>query len=158
MKKMKLPPGLYLIIDPCYVLKGQLWENTIQCIKEKQWARKESKKESVFSLEGLCQTGNPRKMAVLGTQYGDGSYKGISELKNDRGLTHTLRFEIGVDSGQISCIPIGDPDKTMDKTTEFKTTLLDILEADGRIELFEKDFEVSYEDGLIKFGHISIQT
>jgi len=71
--------------------------------------------------------------AVFSTKYGDGLYRDGSG------------FKYGVDAGCIACIPVEMWDKGEDNTY--------INEVE-----FARDFEVRYEDGLIVFGDVIIDT
>jgi hypothetical protein len=71
--------------------------------------------------------------AVFSTKYGDGSYR------DGKG------FEYGVDAGCIACIPVDICKERSDN------------QYINEVE-FTKDFEVRYEDGLIVFGDIIINT
>ena len=71
--------------------------------------------------------------AVFSTKYGDGLYR------DGKG------FKYGVDAGCIACIPVEMWDKGQDNEYINEVT-------------FAKDFEVRYEDGLIIFGDVIINT
>lgn len=77
------------------------------------------------------QTG--KFFAVFSTKYGDGMYY------DGKG------FKYGVDAGCIACIPI-----EMCELTEDREYINEVT--------FERDFEVRYEDGLIVFGDVIINT
>lgn len=71
--------------------------------------------------------------SVLGTKYGDGCYRGNNG------------FNYGVDAGCIACIPVemvSEP-RYVEEVTAVN---------------FNRDFEVRYEDGLIVFGDVIINT
>ena len=72
--------------------------------------------------------------AVFSTAYGDGCYRDESG------------FEYGVDAGCIACVPVAMVDGRS--------------RAGDSINLvtFDSPFEVGYNDGLITFGHVNIQT
>jgi len=78
---------------------------------------------------------NGVKFALYSTAWGDGCYKGSDG------------FNYGVDAGVIGCIKVDD----LYKMGESPSSL-------GNIHEFAEDFETSYEDGVIKFGHITIDT
>ena len=71
--------------------------------------------------------------AVFSTKYGDGLYK------DGQG------FKYGVDAGCIACIPVEMWDRGEDNGYINEVT-------------FDRDFEVRYEDGLIVFGDVIINT
>jgi hypothetical protein len=77
------------------------------------------------------ETGN--YFAVFSTKYGDGTYK------DGNG------FKYGVDAGCIACIPAEMCELGEDR------------EYINEVE-FARDFEVRYEDGLIVFGDVIINT
>ena len=86
--------------------------------------------------EGEFTLKDGRKFASYNTAYGDGEYKD----------TDGQRY--GVDSGSIGCIRIEDINwKNMDNNEDL-----------GHAVYFPKDFETSYNDGVITFGHVSIDT
>lgn len=81
----------------------------------------------------MVDSNTGKYFAVFSTKYGDGSYK------DNQGFTY------GVDAGYIACIPA------------------EMCELDGNREYinevtFDRDFEVRYEDGLIIFGDVIINT
>lgn len=71
--------------------------------------------------------------AVFSTKYGDGLYR------DNKG------FGYGVDAGCIACIPVEMCNKDEDNDYINEVT-------------FERNFEVYYEDGLIVFGDVIINT
>lgn len=71
--------------------------------------------------------------AVFGTKYGDGLYR------------DGTGFKYGVDAGCIACIPVDICKELLDYHYVKQIT-------------FDRDFEVYYEDGLIVFGHVIINT
>lgn len=77
-------------------------------------------------------TGLP--FAVFSTAHGDGCYRDESG------------FEYGVDAGCISCVPAA----MVDKFTSASDSI--------NLVTFDTDFNVGYNDGLITYGHVSIQT
>lgn len=72
--------------------------------------------------------------AVFSTAYGDGSYFDESG------------FEYGVDAGCISCVPVAMVDGHPDSYAYIN------------LVTFDSPFEVGYNNGVIKFGHIIIET
>ncbi len=86
-------------------------------------------------LSGEFLLNDGRRFATHQTKYGDGLYK--DQFGN----------RYGVDAGLIGCIRIDD----------IRVEKYNIKEL-GAIVEFKTDFVTSYEDGVIKFGHISIDT
>jgi len=72
--------------------------------------------------------------AVFSTAYGDGCYRDESG------------FEYGVDAGCIACVPVA----MVDGLTGARDSI--------NLVTFDSPFEVGYNDGLITFGHVNIQT
>ena len=71
--------------------------------------------------------------AVFSTKYGDGLYR------DGKG------FKYGVDAGCIACIPVDICKELLEHQYVNQVT-------------FDRDFEVRYEDGLIVFGDVIINT
>jgi hypothetical protein len=89
-------------------------------------------------LEGEFTLADGRRFASFGTAYGDGTY--CSNI----GTRHS------VDAGLIGCIRVEDiQDKTYD---------LERIMQLGAIVDFEQPFEVEADYGLLKFGHVLIET
>ena len=87
-------------------------------------------------LEGEFTLADGRRFATLSTAYGDGTYR------SNIGTDHS------VDSGSIGCILVSD---IRDNTYED-------IESLGAIVEFDQPFEVSEDAGLLKFGHVQIET
>jgi hypothetical protein len=85
------------------------------------------------SGEGEFQLKDGRKFASFRTKWGDGVYV------SNQGSTHS------VDSGTIGCILVKDTDGG------FVSSL-------GATFEFDRPFEVSSSNGLLKFGNITIDT
>lgn len=89
-KEVVLPPGKYLIGDPCYHVPDEQWDPVLT--------------ESDF-FEGQCWSsfkrddGGTGTVVAFGTMYGDGSYS-------------WGRRHFGVDAGLIGIIPLDDIDPT----------------------------------------------
>ena len=81
----------------------------------------------------MVDTKSGKYFSVFSTKYGDGVYG------DNRG------FSYGVDAGCIACIPV-------DMGKELSDNMY-INEVD-----FKEDFDVYYEDGLIVFGDVIINT
>lgn len=94
-----------------------------------------SKSKGNSRLGGEFVLDNGVKFALYSTAWGDGCYKGSDG------------FNYGVDAGVIGCIKVDD----LYKMGESPSSL-------GNIHEFPEDFETGYEDGVIKFGHITIDT
>ena len=87
-------------------------------------------------LDGEFTLADGRRFATLSTAYGDGTYR------SNIGTDHS------VDSGSIGCILVSD---IRDNTYED-------IEDLGAIVEFDQPFEVSEDAGLLKFGHVMIET
>ena len=72
--------------------------------------------------------------AVFSTAYGDGCYR------------DGFGFKYGVDAGCISCVPVA----MVDEHTSAREYV--------NLVTFDSPFEVGYNDGMITFGDIEIQT
>jgi len=86
-------------------------------------------------LSGEFVLNDGRRFATYQTKYGDGLYK--DQFEN----------QYGVDAGLIGCIRIED----------IRVDKYNIKEL-GSIVEFKTDFVTSYEDGVIKIGHVMIDT
>ena len=87
-------------------------------------------------LEGEFTLADGRRFATLSTAYGDGTYR------SNIGTDHS------VDSGSIGCILVSD----------IRDNTYDNIEDLGAIVEFDQPFEVSEDAGLLKFGHVLIET
>jgi len=86
-------------------------------------------------LSGEFVLNDGRRFATYQTKYGDGLYQDQFENR------------YGVDAGLIGCIRIED----------IRVDKYNIKEL-GSIVEFKTDFVTSYEDGVIKIGHVMIDT
>lgn len=86
-------------------------------------------------LSGEFIMSDGRRFATYQTKYGDGEYR---DQFNNR---------YGVDAGLIGCIRLED-------IRVEKYNIKDL----GAIVEFKTDFVTSYEDGVIKIGHVMIDT
>lgn len=86
-------------------------------------------------LSGEFVLNDGRRFATYQTKYGDGLYK--DQFEN----------QYGVDAGLIGCIRIED----------IRVDKYNIKEL-GSIVEFKTDFVTSCEDGVIKIGHVMIDT
>ena len=87
-------------------------------------------------LEGEFNLKDGRRFATLSTAYGDGTYR------SNIGTSHS------VDAGLIGCIRVED----------IRDNTYDNIESLGAIVEFDQPFEVSEDAGLLKFGHVLIET
>ena len=129
---MTMPAGKYLIIDLCYVMHDE-WKECCELffpyVPGQTYERQ---------VEGEFTLADGRRFASFGTAYGDGTYR------SNIGTDHS------VDSGSIGCIRVEDiQDKTYD---------LERIMQLGAIVDFEQPFEVEADYGLLKFGHVLIET
>ena len=93
------------------------------------FSKKNEKAGGEFELEDGI------KFAVYGTAWGDGCYE------------DNLGNQYGVDAGVIGCIKVEDLHKMGESPSDL-----------GTIHTFEEDFETGYNDGVITFGHVVINT
>jgi hypothetical protein len=87
-------------------------------------------------IEGEFTLKDGRRFASFATAYGDGGYR------SNIGTSHS------VDSGSIGCIRVED----------IRDTEYDDPETLGAFVDFPEPFEVSSDQGLLKFGHVEIET
>lgn len=83
-------------------------------------------------LDGEFQMEDGREFAVYKTMYGDGVYH------------PNIGGRCGVDAGLIGCIRVDD--------------IIDGDLEDGVIVEFDQPFETGEEDGVIFFGHVTVDT
>ena len=89
-------------------------------------------------LDGEFTLADGRRFASFGTAYGDGTYR------SNIGTEHC------VDAGLIGCIRVEDINDT--------TYDAERIQELGAIVEFTEPFEVSEDQGLIRFGHVQIET
>lgn len=87
-------------------------------------------------IEGEFTLADGRRFASFGTAYGDGTYRS------------SIGTEHSVDSGSIGCIRVED----------IRDDAYDDIERLGAIVDFDQPFEVDSDAGLLKFGHVLIET
>jgi hypothetical protein len=129
----KLPAGKYWIGDPCYVLADKEgidfdWNEFCRFCFDGDDSGRSN--EGVVDHQGI-------EFAFHGTAWGDGCYS--DEYGNS----------YGVDAGVLGCIPIEAIEGKIDPEWMYRL---------GTVHDFEDDFESSYNDGTITFGHIEIET
>ena len=126
---MTMPAGTYYIGDLCYVMHDE-WKECCDLFFPP--GGPDRGVESEFVLK------DGRRFASFGTAYGDGTYR------SNIGTDHC------VDLGSIGCIRVEDiRDTTYDA---------DRIAELGAIVKFDQPFEVSADSGLLKFGHVEIDT
>lgn len=86
--------------------------------------------------EGVLELSNGLRFAVHGTKHGDGTYNDEAGRKYD------------VDSGSIGCIAI----------EHINLAHKDNDVAGGNVVEFKKQFTTDYDDGILRFGHVHIDT
>lgn len=128
---MTMPAGRYYIGDLCYVMHDE-WSECcdLMFVSDEQGFPREVKGEMALK--------DGRRFASFGTAYGDGTYT------SNIGTSHA------VDSGSIGCIRVED---ILDTTYD-----ADRIQELGAIVEFDQPFEVSEDAGLLKFGHVEIET
>jgi len=125
---MTMPAGRYYIGDLCYVMHPEWDEACALFFPTNQSGR---------GVEGEFTLRDGRRFASFGTAFGDGEYY------NNMGTSHC------VDSGSIGCIRIEDI-----RDDEYSN-----LESLGAVVEFTEPFEVEKVGrGLLKFGHVEIET
>lgn len=128
---MTMPAGRYFIGDLCYCLHDA-WAECCDLFFPYVPGQPQTQVEGEFTLA------DGRRFASFGTAYGDGTY------------CSNINTSHSVDSGSIGCIRVEDiQDKTYD---------LERLMQLGAIVDFEQPFEVEADYGLLKFGHVLIET
>jgi hypothetical protein len=125
---MTMPAGRYYIGDLCYVMHSEWDEACAMFFPPRHEGR---------GLDGEFTLKDGRRFASFGTAWGDGEYY------NNIGTSH------GVDSGSIGCILVADiQDDTYPN-----------IESLGTVVEFTEPFEVQkIGKGLLKFGHVEIET
>lgn len=141
LKENELPKGDYVISDPCYVLSEENYDKLIYSDKLDEKGNKEFEPlDGVGSIDGISLFNHS-------TRWGDGRYY------DDE------RYEYGVDSGQIGCIPMElvDEDKLKDVDGERKRDDGSTFYLIRKIH-FPQNFECSYENGVFFIGDLIIKT
>lgn len=121
---MTMKAGTYYVGDLCYVMSKE-WSEV--CNLTIQGSN---------CLEGEFELPDGRRFAMLGTEWGDGTYD------SNVGTEHA------VDSGTIGCIALKD----------IREGVRSDFERLGAIIDFDKDFEVYKSGGDLIFGHVIIDT
>lgn len=88
------------------------------------------------SNEGEFTLKDGRRFVSYDTMYGDGTYR-----TNDGD-------SIGVDSGSIGCILV----------TDIQDMQMADIRSSGVIHVFDKPFNTSTNEGILKFGNLSVNT
>ena len=126
---MTMPAGKYYVGDLCYVMHDA-WTEVCRLFFPPDSPPK--------GVEGEFTLADGRRFASFATAYGDGEY---------RSSINTLH---SVDSGSIGCILLSD--------IRDNQYTLERLQELGAIIDFEAPFEVEADYGLLKFGHVLIET
>ena len=125
---MTMPAGKYYIGDLCYVMHPE-WDEACALFFPPGAPGR--------GVEGEFTLKDGRRYASFGTAWGDGEYY------NNTGTSHI------VDSGSIGCIRVED----------IRDNTYDDIEGLGAVVEFKEPFEVQkIGQGLIKFGHVEIET
>lgn len=125
---MTMPAGWYYIGDLCYVMHDE-WNEVCDLFFPPG-------PHDVPEVQGEFVLADGRRFASFGTAYGDGTYR--SNIDTDH----------SVDSGSIGCILVSD----------IRDTTYGNIERLGAVVNFDQPFEVSKDAGLLKFGHVMIET
>ena len=122
--------GEYYVGDLCYVMTDEEWQECCELFFADRNGREINDGE--FTLK------DGRRFASYSTKHGDGSYKD----------QHGNRYS--VDAGLIGCISVYD--------IRDQSYSIEKLMQLGAIVDFEAPFEVSNDQGLLKFGPVEIET
>lgn len=122
--------GTYYVGDLCYVLHAEWYEVCGHiCAGFGTGDGDFTLKPGEFTLKSGV------KFACYSTMYGDGTYEGNGH-------------EFGVDSGTLGCVLLSDIDlKNVDNYV-----------TQGAVFKFSNDFNTFANDGVITFGHVTIDT
>jgi hypothetical protein len=128
-----MEPGYYYVGDLCYVFNDKDWSEICKLTFSDK---------SGIPKNGEFELSNGVKIAIYSTKYGDGIYDYLSG-------------SIDVDSGSIGCVLIDSIEM------EFLPRSYSL----GKVINFDKPFETNswetssdLDDGVIKIGHILIET
>ena len=124
--------GVYYVGDLCYVIRDDDWDEVCSITTTK-----------TECLHGEFALSDGRKFAMYGTYWGDGEY---CDQQKRRYL---------VDSGTIGCVLMSD---ITGRKNDIR--LDDIFDTrGGQVIEFKEDFYTNRnEDGVIKIGHVVIDT
>jgi hypothetical protein len=129
--EVSLPPGRYVIADPCYHVPEDEWASVLETSNYFNMV------DHAGERRGKCWTtfrkpdGTEGFVAAWDTKSGDGEYRDQEGRK------------YGVDAGMIGIIPLADCD--------FDPSL-------GHIVNFDTQFRCWEQDGVIHFGRVAIDT
>ena len=126
---MTMPAGKYFVGDLCYAMHPE-WDEVCGLFFPDNHTPK--------GVEGEFTLKDGRRFASFATAYGDGQYG------SNIGTKHS------VDSGSIGCISVYD--------IRDQTYSPERLQELGAIVDFEAPFEVSTDQGLLRFGPVQIET
>lgn len=113
---------------------GRYYVGDLCYVMHPQWSDVCNLMFSGSDPDGEFQLKNGVRFASLSTKYGDGCYS--DQFNNS----------YPVDAGLIGCILVDDIN---DETADLNL---------GAVITFDEPFEVSYDDGTLYFGHITIET
>jgi hypothetical protein len=126
---MTMPAGRYYIGDLCYVMHDE-WDECCNLFFPYVPGQPQHHAEGEFTLK------DGRRFASFGTRWGDGTYG------SNIGTSHC------VDSGSIGCI----------RAEDIRDGTYSSVERLGGFVDFDQSFEVSNHNGVLKFGHVEIDT
>ena len=143
MDRPYLPPGDYIISDPCYVFSDRDYDRLIEqtgyfgLYNRDGTINDDKNNQGGTFVLGWSDAMRRHPFACFSTWMGDGGYRG------------TDGNYYSVDAGMIACVPLAicDPDK-------LQHGLGDHFYA----HTFDKDFICETYDGTFSFGHIEIYT
>ena len=132
-----LPAGTYYIGDLCYIFDSDFdfWSDICEIYHNK------CQGQTVFEYklnEPYVKDRSVAKFAMMRTKWGDGEYYGYDDNI------------YCVDSGTIGCVEVQDYESI---TGEVSSTFFA-----NQLFVFDKEFEVYSDDGILHFGHIVIDT
>lgn len=119
-KTIVLPPGKYVIGDPCYTVPDEEWDNVLdesECFGGQCWAK--------FRTE----TGHSSYVVAFSTRWGDGCYFDKEERS------------YGVDAGLIGIIPFGNGIRA--------TAGTQLVEFTGTVSCYYRDGKIVFSDVVI---------
>ena len=142
-----LPPGLYYVGDPCYVMQPDEWANILQATgffnlyedEESDHLNPKHLQHGVFSRNGTL-------FAVSSTAYGDGEYPCMDPEGRIVG-------SCAVDAGLIAAIPLEMIDLAAVESQYTKG-----IAGLGVVVRMTEEFGIEYFEGHIHFGDYSVIT
>lgn len=129
----RMDEGTYYIGDLCYVLNDTQWSEV--CDLMHPYGNESPNRNK--SVHGKFFLSDGTVISIYGTAYGDGRYVDRKDQ------------EYWVDSGTIGCVSTKHLPRKFKKKTP---------NAGSHLHTFHYTFDTHYEDGVITFGHVQINT